>query len=169
MPPSVVPMCAQAAAPLPPLTSLPSVEFAETLITAEQVPALLLAAVPSLSEEWVEVLEDNADDDSPGGRLGYLDASWVVGQLADRLAASNTSEFDAAFDFIEQLILRGDPYVSKLGVIGYLEGMQMQTVTSRGVDPESFRPWLRPLSAKYWEAINRFWELGIPIPNIQPD
>ena len=138
-------------------------------VTAEQVPALLLAALPSLSEEWAEVADDHADPESPGGRLGYLDAAWVIGHLADRLAASETSEFDAAFDYIEHLILRGDPYVSELGVIGYLEGMQTQTVTSRGVDPDAFRPWLRPLSAKYWEEINRFWELGTPIPIIQPD
>ena len=83
----------------------------EARVTAEQVPALLLAALPSLSEEWAEVADDNADPGSPGGRLGYLDAAWVVGHLADRLAASETSEFDAAFDYIEHLILRGDPYV----------------------------------------------------------
>ena len=137
-------------------------------VTAEQVPALLLNALPSLSDEWAEIADDNADPGSPGGRLGYLDAAWVVGHLADRLAASDTSEFDAAFDFIEHLLLHGDPYVSELGVIGYLEGMQMQTVTSRGIESEAFRPWLRPLSAKYWGAINRFWELGTRIPNIEP-
>ncbi|XVV08613.1 DUF7674 family protein [Actinoplanes sp. CA-131856] len=137
-------------------------------VTAEQVPALLLAALPSLSEEWGEVADDNADPGSPGGRLGYLDAAWVVGHLADRLAAGDTSEFDAAFDYIEHLILHGDPYVSELGVIGYLEGMQMHTVTSRGVDPEAFRRWLRPLSAKYWEAISKFCELGTPIPDTRP-
>jgi hypothetical protein len=31
------------------------VEFSEALVTAEQVPALLLAALPSLSEKWAEV------------------------------------------------------------------------------------------------------------------
>ncbi|MCO8269295.1 hypothetical protein M1L60_01675 [Actinoplanes sp. TRM 88003] len=141
----------------------------EPRVTAEQVPALLLTALPSLADEWAEIADDNADPGSPGGRLGYQDAAWVVGHLADRLAAREISEFDAAFDYIEHLILRGDQYVSELGVIGYLEGMQMQTVTSRGVDPEAFRPWLRPLSAKYWEAIDRFWELGNPIPVIDPD
>lgn len=137
-------------------------------VTAEQLPALLLAALPSLSEEWGEVAADNADPGSPGGRLGYLDAAWVVARLADRLAAGDTSEFDAAFDYIEHLILHGDPYVSELGVIGYLEGLQMHTVTVHGVDPEAFRRWLRPLSTKYWEAINRFWESGTPIPDTRP-
>ena len=79
---------------------------------------------------------------------------------------SDTSESDAAFDYLEHLILHGDPDVSELGVIGCLEGVQMQTVTSRGVDPAAFRPWLRPLSARYWEAIKTFGELGTPIANI---
>ena len=80
-------------------------------VTAEQVPTLLLAALPSLSQEWCEVADDSADPGSPCGRLGYLNAAWMVGHLADRLAASETSEFDAAFDYIEHLILHGDPNV----------------------------------------------------------
>jgi hypothetical protein len=63
------------------------------------------------------------------------------------------------FDVIERLVLEGDPYVSNLAVIGYLEGLQMMTVTGAGLDPESdFRPWLRPESEKKWQQINRFWE-----------
>ena len=139
-------------------------------VTAEHVPALLLAALPSLAEEWVdEVVDDHADPDAPGGRLGYLDAGWVVRSLATRLAVGDTTEFDAAFDLIEHLIVHGDPYVSELGVIGYLEGMHMDTATSHGVHPEQFRPWLRPLSARYWEAILRFWEDGTLIPILEPD
>lgn len=138
-------------------------------IRAEQVPALILAALPSLQPDWPETERENADPDSPGGRLGYLDAGWVVGHLADRLVGGDTSEFDAAFELIERLVRDGDDYVRELGVIGYLEGLQMGTVTSRGLDPEAFRPWMRPLSAKYWAAITRFWEQGTPIPAIDPD
>jgi len=139
---------------------LARVDPAETIVTAEQVPALVLDAMPSLSAEWDDVGDQNADSDSPGGRLGYLDAAWVIGHLADRLKAGDTGEFNAVFDVIERLIVEGDPYVSELGVIGYLEGLQMQTVTSRGVDPDAFRPWLRPKSSECWEAINRFWQPG---------
>jgi hypothetical protein len=139
------------------------------LVTAGQVPGLLFEACPWLSETWDEVAGENADTDSPGGRLGYLDAAWVVGQLADRLVAGDISGFDAMFDLIERLVIEGDSYVSELAVIGYLEGMQMETVSSHGADPEAFRPWLRPLSAKYWQAINDFWERGIPIPALHPE
>jgi hypothetical protein len=93
-----------------------------------------------------DIAEEHADGDSPGGRLGYLGAAWVVRHLTHRLLAADTSEFEAVFDLIEHLSIAGDPYVSQLALIGYLEGMQMEAVTSLGVDPESFRPWLRPVS-----------------------
>lgn len=153
----------------PPLPMLSLVEPESDPITAAQVPGLLLQALPSLRERWPEVEAENADAEAAGGRLGYLDATWLVGVLADRLAAGETSEIEAAFDLIELLISNGDEYVSELGVMGYIEGLQTQTVTARGVDPQSFRPWLRPLSAKYWDAINRFWADGTTIPTFEPE
>ena len=142
-------------------------EPGEPKIHAGQVPALVLDACPSFAVVWDEIVEEHTDRGSPGGRLGYLDAGCLVAHLADRLLTGDTVDFDAVFDLIERLITDGDPYVSELGVIGYLEGMQMATVSSRGVDPEAFRPWLRPVSSAYWEAINRFWMLGTPIPDIR--
>jgi hypothetical protein len=63
------------------------------------------------------------------------------------------------FDVIERLVINGDPYVSNLAVIGYLEGFQMVTVTGQGLDPEcDLRPWLGPESEKWWVRINRFWK-----------
>lgn len=61
------------------------------VITAEQVPELLIASAGWVAEAWHEVAEDNAEPDSPGGRLGYLDAGWIVGRLADRFAAGTMS------------------------------------------------------------------------------
>ena len=151
-----------------PSVSSPSVN-ADNAITAEQVPRLLVASCTWVSQAWTEVAEENQAPARPGGRLGYLDAGWIVDRLADRFASGNTDGFDAFFDLVERLVVDGDDYVRNLGVIGYLEGMQMQTVTSKGVDPEAFRPWLRPLSLKYWAAIHDFWEAGTPIPDIQPD
>jgi hypothetical protein len=144
------------------------VESSKRGITATMVPGLILAVLPSLRGDWAEIEDENADPEGVGGRLGYLDAGWVVRHLADRFAAGDTSEFGAAFALIEHLISNGDAYVSELGVIGYLEGLQMAAVTSRGIDPETFRPWFGPLSQRYWNALNEFWEKGIPIPRIEP-
>lgn len=137
-------------------------------ITAAEVPDLILAAIPSLREEWPEIAAENADPEGAGGRLGYLDAAWVVRHLADRMLAADTDELEGAFALIEHLIRDGDDYVSKLGVIGYLESFHMGTGTSCGLDPNVFRPWLGPLSLRYWDAIIEFWEKGTPIPRIDP-
>lgn len=137
-------------------------------ITAAEVPDLILAAIPSLVEEWPEIEAENADPEGAGGRLGYLDAAWVVRHLADRVLAADTDELEGAFALIEHLIRDGDDYVSELGVIGYLESFHMGTGTSRGLDPSVFRRWLGPLSLRYWDAIIELWENCTPIPQIDP-
>lgn len=137
-------------------------------VTAEDVPNLVLTAIPSLRDEWPEIEKENADPEGAGGRLGYLDASWVVRHLADRMLVGDTDELEAAFALIEHLIRDGDSYVSELGVIGYLESFHMGTGTSRGLDPEVVRPWLGPLSLRYWDAIIEFGDKGTPIPYIEP-
>jgi len=128
------------------------------VIHADEVMPLLLEACPSFASSWSESLVENADDSSPTGRLGYVDAADFIRHLVALRLANDTDEFSAVFDVIERLVLEGDQYVSELAVIGYLEGCQMMTVTARGLDPEQdFRPWLRPESEKWWKRINRFW------------
>lgn len=62
------------------------------------------------------------------------------------------------FRAIERMAVEGDAYVSQLAVIGYLEGLQMSSVTSAGIDPEvEFAPRLGPASERWSERINRFW------------
>ena len=143
-------------------------EQSQATIAVEQVPSLLLAAIPSLADAWAAAAVEHAEPGSPTGRLDYLDAELVVEHLADRLATGDTNEFEPAFDLIERLLTHGDPYVRELAVVGYLETMQMSAVTSRGVDPEDFRPWLRPASVACWEALNGLWERGEPFPATQP-
>lgn len=145
------------------------VDPARTQIGAAAVPALLLTACPSFAGVWEEVREENEDPEGEAGRLGYLDAAAFIRHLCSLAIAGTMQEFPAVFDLIERFVVDGDAYVSNLGVIGYLEGFQMRTVTDRGIDPEvTFAPWLRPTSRAYWAAINRFWADGTPIPNIPP-
>lgn len=145
------------------------VNSAPSPITAADVPGLLLRSCPSFAQSWEAVREENEDTDNPGGRLGYLDAGHFIRHLVSLKLAGTVDEFPAAFDLLERLVVEGDEYVSNLAVIGYLEGLQMRTVTDRGLDPESdFAPWLRPTCRAYWQAICRFWEDGTPIPHVSP-
>lgn len=139
----------------------------DTAVDASAVPHLVLAAIPALRERWDEVREENADPDGVGGRLGYLDASWVVRHLVDRLVAGDTGELAPAFALIERLARDGDAYVSELAVVGYLEGLQTLTA-SRGIPAGTVRRRLGPLSQHYWDALDDFWANGVPIPRIEP-
>lgn len=144
-----------------------AVEQRDGVIPIGHVPALLLAALPSLADAWAAATKEHTEPGSPTGRSDYLDAELAVGHLADLLATGDTSEFDAFFDLIESLLTDGDPAVRELAVVGYLETMQMSPATSRGIDPEDFRPWLRPTSLTAWAALNGFWERGAPFPATQ--
>ena len=130
------------------------------MIGPDQVMPLLLEACPSFRAAWdADVESEYADDDAPGGRLLYLDAGAFIRHLCSLQVQGPTDEFAAVFDTIERLAIEGDDYVQNLAVIGYIEGFQMMTVTSFGLDPErDFRPWLRPVSASWWQRVNRFWD-----------
>lgn len=59
---------------------------------------------------------------------------------------------------IEHFVVEGDERVRNLGIIGYLEGFQMATVTESGLDPEvEFRRLVGPASERWWSKINRSW------------
>ena len=131
----------------------------EEPITATDVMPLLLEACPSFDPIWHrEVEEENKDDGSATGRLDYQDASDFIRHLVTLRLEGHTEEFAKVFETYDRLITLGDAYVRNLGVIGYLEGLQMMTVTSAGLDPErDFRPWLGPVSESWWARLNRFW------------
>ncbi len=111
------------------------------VIDAGQVMPLLLEACPSFAAKWSEVEVENADDTVPNGRLTYVDAAEFIRHVVSLRVEGRTSELPAIFDVLERLVVEGDRFVRDLGVIGYLEGFQMMTVTSAGLDPErDFRP-----------------------------
>jgi hypothetical protein len=128
------------------------------MITAGDVMPLLLEACPSFAPHWAEIEAENLDPESPHGRLLYLDAGEFIRHLVRLRVDGKTDEFPAVFDVIERLHVEGDEFVRELTTIGYLEGLQMATVTSAGLDPEQdFRPYLRPVSSQWWERVNQFW------------
>jgi hypothetical protein len=125
------------------------------VIDRDAVVPLLLEACPSFAPVWAE---EEAEDQDDEGRLHYLDAAAFVRHIGALWTAGEIDELPAAFDVIERLAVEGDPYVSELAVIGYLEGLQMQTISSLGIDPETaFVPFFGPVSRRWWDRLNRFW------------
>jgi hypothetical protein len=131
------------------------------VITNAEVMPLLLEACPSFGVEWPSIEAANRNEGSPAGRLGYLDAGDFIRHLVRLRLSGQTEDFPAVFAVIERMGLEGDPYVRELAVIGYLEGMQMVTVTDAGLDPEAdFRPYCTPILDGWWDRVNRFWAGG---------
>jgi hypothetical protein len=128
------------------------------MITAGEVVPRLLEACPSFEDGWAASAVKNLDDESPAGRLGYLDAGDFIRHLVALQQTGRTAEFPAVFGVIEQFLSDGDDYVQNLAVIGYLEGLQMRSVTDEGIDPDAtFRPFFGPIANDWWDRINRFW------------
>lgn len=128
------------------------------MITAADVTPLLLEACPSFLPVWQVVEAENRDEEDPGSRLGYLDAGEFIRHLVSLRLENRLEEFPDVFAVIERMVDAGDAYVQELSIIGYLEGMQMATVTSAGLDPErDFRPYCSPVLDRWWDRLNRFW------------
>jgi hypothetical protein len=60
---------------------------------ADEVMPLLLGACPSFASAWSESLVENADEGSPTGRLGYLDAADFIRHLVALRLANDTGSF----------------------------------------------------------------------------
>jgi hypothetical protein len=138
------------------------------MIEAAQVMPLLLEACPSFATTWSVIEQENLwhedqDDDiadaSKTDRLYFDDAEAFVRHMVDLRLDGATGEFPAVFRVIERFLVEGNKDVKNLGLIGYLEGMQMGTVTSKSLDPDAeFLPYLLPVSRRWWDRLNRFWE-----------
>jgi hypothetical protein len=131
----------------------------DRMISPGQVMPMLLEACPSFQSTWETIEDENRDEESPAGRLGYIDAGDFVIHLVRLYQDGTTAEFPAIFAVIERFLIDGDPYVTELAAIGYLEGLQMRAVTDHGIDPaEAFGPYFGPHARQAWDRINRSWD-----------
>ena len=108
---------------------------------------LLLEACPSFRPVW----EYDLDDDDR--ELAYICLGCFAGHLLELHRQGRRDEFGAVAEVVEKLHVDGDHYVREAATIGLLEGIQ-NVWGNCGVDPEEFRPFLLPESAKWWDQLN---------------
>ena len=78
--------------------------------------------------------------------------------LVDRMATGDTSEFEATFDVVEDLLRTGDEVVVEVLTVGLLEDIQNGGANRYGWPfVASFRPWLGPLTTDRWDLLHRDW------------
>jgi hypothetical protein len=74
----------------------------------------------------------------------------------EQLDAGATQNFEAIFDVVERWHCEGDSYTKEAAMNGLLEGIQNISL-NRGIDPRRFESWLKPLSKRSWDSLNRAW------------
>ena len=116
----------------------------ETLVAAS--PAFA-GAWEAFRREWAEVAE---------GLPLYLALSDFARHVVALLEANDVDRLHRVFEAVELLHTDGDEYVREAATVGLLEGLQ-NTNLHRTTEPEQFRPFLRPESARCWDQLNAFW------------
>lgn len=113
---------------------------------------MLLETCPSFRTRWTAYVAESGYDES----LLYVHLGKFARHLVELLKAGSTAEFAAVFNAVEGLHVDGDEYVREAVTIGFLEGLQ-NVAGHAGIDPESFAPYLRSESMKWWAELNGFW------------
>jgi hypothetical protein len=127
------------------------------MIGRQEVMPLLLDACPSFHQPWNEYLSEATYEEG----LLYLDLGALAHHLVRLMQKGQLAELPGVFAVIERLHVEGDPFVQEAVTIGLLEGIQ-NVASDSDIDPELFRKYLQPESAKWWNELDRFWKGDAP-------
>lgn len=120
---------------------------------------LMLDASPSFEGPWREFLEYWEEE----AELPlYLALSDLARHFIAMLARNEVESFPRIFAVVERWCREGDGYVSEAATVGLLEDLQNRGL-HYSTEPEQFRPYLLPESAKWWDKLYVFWERGKPL------
>jgi hypothetical protein len=119
---------------------------------------MLLDACPSFAPQWEAFREEwlKETDDLPV----YLVLADFARHLIGLLERGETTDLPAVFAAVERMHVEGGHYVRKAATVGLLESLQNLHLHKNGTDPEQFRPYLGPESARWWDKLYRFWQHG---------
>jgi hypothetical protein len=136
----------------------------QQVIDQDQMMGVLLNACPSFAPHWQTFLDEWAShsDELPLYLVLGDFARHVIGFLERHEIDWITNVFTA----VECLQNEGDQYVREAMTIGFLENVQNSNLHPNGTDPEQFRQYLGPVTVKFWDKLNRFWQNGEVITEV---
>jgi hypothetical protein len=127
------------------------------MIARNDMMAVLIEACPSFMPQWKAFQEEwRQEAELPE----YVALADLARHLIGLLERADTSAFPALFAAVEQLQVEGDHYVQEATTIGLLKSLQNLHLHRKGTEPENFRPYLGPVSVKWWDKVYRFWREG---------
>jgi hypothetical protein len=118
--------------------------------------AALVSACPSFADEWTR---HRAEWDSGGtGRAAYVDIGVFATHLVGLLDRGATSEFDAVFAEVEELLVEGDAGLRHLTTVGFLEAIGNVASNTHGWPwAERFTEWFGPRTKVAWGQLHDLW------------
>jgi hypothetical protein len=128
------------------------------MIARSEMMGVLLNACPSFEVRWQEFQEEWRDEEIELPL--YLVLSDFARHLIEMVERGETVGFPAVFAAVERLPIEGEHYVQEAATVGLLEDLQNLNLHQNGTDPEQFRPYLGPVSARWWDKLYRFWRHG---------
>ncbi|HEV3146704.1 MAG TPA: hypothetical protein VGZ47_22650 [Gemmataceae bacterium] len=126
------------------------------MITKVEMMAVLVGACPSFERHWQAFRDEWRDEaDLPL----YLVLGDFARHLIAQLERGQTADFADVFAAIERIYVDGDGYVQEAATLGLLEDMQNLGL-HQTTKPEQFQKYLGPVSKRWWDKLNRFWDHG---------
>jgi hypothetical protein len=128
------------------------------MIAKDDMMGVLLDACPSFAPQW-QAFQDEWREEADDLPL-YLVLADFARHLIGMLERGETAALPAVFGAVERLHVEGEHYVREAATVGLLEALQNLNLHKSGTDPERFRPYLGPESARWWDKLYRFWQHG---------
>jgi hypothetical protein len=119
---------------------------------------VLTDACPSFAPQW-QAFQDEWREEADDLPL-YLVLADFARHLIGMVERGETTGLPAIFRAVERLHVEGEHYVREAATVGLLEDLQNLNLHKSGTEPEHFRPYLGPVSERWWDKLYRFWQHG---------
>jgi len=129
------------------------------MIDREGMMRAIVAACPDFAASYELFMAEWKDEPQIPHYVALGDFSRHIISL---LETGDRQQLLAAFEMIERLHTDGDQYVREAATIGILENLQNTNLHSN-TEPEQFLEFLHPVSLRYWQKVEDFWNKGIII------
>jgi hypothetical protein len=127
------------------------------MITKNDMMEVLIESCPSFRPQW-EAFQTEWPE--AADRPLYIILADFARHLIGMVERNETSALPAIFVAVERLHVEGEHYVREAATVGLLEDLQNHSLHPNGTEPEQFRTYLGPVSARWWEKLYRFWNHG---------
>jgi hypothetical protein len=128
------------------------------MVTKDDMMGVLIDACPSFAPQWQAL---QGEWRAEGNDLPlYLALADFARHLIGMIERGESDGLPAVFAAVEQLHVEGERYVREAATVGLLEDLQNLNLHPNGTVPEQFRPYLGPVSARWWDKLHRFWQHG---------